>query len=58
MGLHPDDSAAEWKRLSSLPDVKRAMQIRCEVQDHDWENGLTVLFQFVLVCRWCGGYRR
>lgn len=34
--------------------VQDAMEKRCEEQGHEYENGLTMFFQVIMVCKWCG----
>ena len=58
--MTPHEMRQEAKRMEALlhsRDVREAMRVRCESQGHDYENGLTVGFQFVRVCAWCGDQR-
>jgi hypothetical protein len=50
-------SDREYYSVLNKPDARRAMELRCEEAGHDFENGLTAAFQFVLVCKWCGERR-
>lgn len=34
--------------------ILKAMEERCNEQGHEWENGCTVFFQLVKICKWCG----
>lgn len=47
----------DWKRVEAVlnkPDVITAMKGRCEEEGHVYEMGLTVMFQPVSTCKWCG----
>jgi len=35
-------------------EVLRAMEKRCIEEGHAWENGCTVFFELVKICKWCG----
>jgi hypothetical protein len=50
-------SDREYHEALTRPDARRAMELRCEETGHDFENGLTAAFRFVLVCKWCGERR-
>lgn len=54
MILQSEREANRARALLNKPEVIEAMRIRCEEADHEWEPGLTALFQFVRVCMWCG----
>jgi hypothetical protein len=50
----------EWKQIERDlrdPKVRECMRGRCEEQGHDFDPGLTALFQFVQICKWCGERR-
>jgi hypothetical protein len=47
----------EWKQVEKYlhdPKVREAMRGRCEEQGHQMDPGLTAMFQFVMICKWCG----
>ena len=47
----------EWMRVErdlQKPEVQNAMRGRCEEQGHDWDYGVTSLFQMSRFCKWCG----
>jgi hypothetical protein len=35
-------------------EIIKAMKERCIEQGHEWENGCTVFFEIVKICKWCG----
>jgi hypothetical protein len=47
----------EFEKIQHLPDVKLAMQARCEEQGHEWENACSMFMQVYQVCKWCGERR-
>jgi hypothetical protein len=56
MSLQIEREAKRARELLNRPDVQEAMALRCAEQGHEWEPGLTVMFRFVRVCKWCGEY--
>lgn len=44
----------ELRDLLDNPEVQRAMAMRCEEVCHEWDYGLTPLFETVHICKWCG----
>lgn len=57
MSLRVEDEGKRVRELLSKADVREAMAARCNEQGHDEEPGLTVMFQFVRICKWCGAQR-
>ena len=57
MSFQVEDRLEQIKQALRSPTVQDAMRFRCEETSHDWENGLTVMFQVIQVCKWCQSRR-
>lgn len=57
MSLPIEREVERLHELLAKPDVREAMRMRCEQDRHDWENGMTPLFQVIRICSWCGERR-
>jgi hypothetical protein len=42
------------RRLIADGKVEQAMELRCQTQGHEWENGADIMFNVYQFCRWCG----
>jgi hypothetical protein len=51
------DDWQRYEKVQNAPDVRLAMQARCEEQGHDWENCCSSMFQIYMACKWCGERR-
>lgn len=47
----------DWKQFETIankPEVKQVMRARCEEQGHEYEYGVSIMFQISQCCKWCG----
>jgi len=47
----------EWKQFEDIRwerNVVLAMRARCEEQGHEYEPGISLLYQRSDICKWCG----
>ncbi len=54
------EEKAREKQLNRLlvnDKVKQAMELRCEIQGHEWDNACSIGLQIYEICQWCGKTR-
>ena len=54
MPLRVEEKARRARELLAKSEVREAMRIRCEEEEHEREYGVTATFQLSSVCKWCG----
>jgi len=57
MSLNIEDQAKRARELLEKSDIKEIMSIRCEEENHNYENCCSAIFQVYQKCKWCGKIR-